>query len=494
MPNNKTIILGSGLGGLSAAIWEKLKGREVTVIEKNAGPGGKVATHSAEGFTFDIGPTLLTMPFVFEELFEAAGRKLEEYVEIYELDVICRYFWEDGAKLDAKHDIQQMSSNISILSSSDSSHYQHYLDYSKEIYELTKDIFLLSPFSRLEDYFNASSLKLLPKLYKLDAWRTVHEANKSFFSDPRIVQLFDRYATYNGSNPYKAPATLNIIPFVEYGLGSFGIRGGTRKLAEAMHRLAVELGVEFRFGEEVQKIEEDGKLITSIRTDKEEFNTSDQNVIANMDVVETYRRFLDRPKKYKAKLEKIEPSLSGYIMCWGVEGEYDKLSLHNILFSEDYEQEFRDIFENRKIPEDPTFYISISSRHAAGDAPEGSESWFILVNAPYLPTIDKDNEAVYVRLKAKLFDKLRKAGIYVEDKIKYEHWIDQAGLYKRYGSNMGSIYGTSSNSQFAAFKRPSVSDPNYRNLFFCGGSSHPGGGMPLVALSGKHASTMVDKK
>ncbi len=434
------------------------------------------------------------MPFVFEELFKAAGKKLEDYIEIYKLDTICRYFWDDGSSLDAKHDVKRMQEQIGRISAKDSLVYPDYLNYTKEIYDISAPVFLYSPFCRAEDIFNKHTFSIIPKLYKLDAWRTVHKANKSYFSDPRIVQLFDRYATYNGSNPYLAPATLNIITYVEYALGSYGIKGGTRKLSQALKNLAIECGVKINLNEKVNNIQINNSIIDSIITDKESYSTKHSKIISNMDVVDTYQKIIKKPKKYVDKLSKIEPSISGYIICWGIKGVTNKLSLHNIFFSIDYEKEFEDIFNKKIISDDPTYYISVSSRHAEGDAPEGNESWFILINAPYLPHRDNDRQSQYVRLKNKLIEKLSKAGIEMEGRIEYEHLIDQSGLYDRYGSNKGSIYGTSSNSQFAAFKRPSVNDPNYDNLYFCGGSSHPGGGMPLVALSGKHASTVAQSR
>ncbi|GAB5465481.1 MAG: phytoene desaturase family protein [Candidatus Kapaibacteriales bacterium] len=503
MDKKRVLVIGSGLAGLSAAIRLAHDGYNVTVLEKNKTVGGKVNTHCGNGFTFDIGPTLLTMPHVLEELFDSLGLELENELDIHKIDPICRYFWDDGSSIDAIHDVDEMYENIDRFSDNkDAESYRRFLNKSREIYNITNETFLESPFLEKDDLLSTHGMKALFGLPKIDSMRTVHEANKSFFESKKLVQLFDRYSTYNGSNPYLAPATLNVIVHVEYVLGSYALKGGMRKLSEKLYEIAQRQGVVFSLDNEVSKINiKNGELYSVESSEKTYLKAIDFDIlVCNSDVAETYRYLIDDIDKlqFKEKYNQLEPSLSGNIMCWGVEGEYGKLALHNIFFCEDYKKEFDAIFNENKIADDPTFYISISSRLNETDSPQGFESWFILVNAPYISSgSGRDAMAkslIYNKLKERLISKLRVHGIDIRDKIKYEYFIDEYDMYNKYSSNAGSIYGTSSNSKWSAFKRPPNRDRNYKDLYFCGGSSHPGGGIPLTILSGKHVHTIIKRK
>src|SRR4030095_1455662 len=225
-------IIGAGLGGLSAAIRLAGRGFDVEVYEQNSSPGGKACEIHLNGFRFDCGPSLLTMPFVIEDLFKDAGENINDSLEINKLDILSKYFYSDGTMINAYSDKEKFAVEIENKTTEKKENLFRYLDYCKTIYDLTSGIFLFNDLYSVSSYTNSEALKTLLKIRRIDSFRPMDEANRSFFSDPRIIQLFNRYATYNGSNPYLCPATLNIIPHVEYSIGGFYIKGGMYRLTE----------------------------------------------------------------------------------------------------------------------------------------------------------------------------------------------------------------------------------------------------------------------
>ncbi|MBR9976786.1 MAG: phytoene desaturase [Bacteroidetes bacterium] len=484
-------IVGAGLGGLSAAIHLASSGHDITVYERNATAGGKASEISSGGFRFDTGPSLITMPFVLRELYDAGGAEEDERVELLPVDPICRYFFDDGTVLDAASDEQAFCAQVAALSPVDTDAVSRFLDYSQRIYELTSDIFLFHSLTDLKSLLRWKHVKTLLRLPQIDAFRTVHEGVQSFFHDDRLVQLFDRYATYNGSNPYTAPATLNIIPYVEYRMGGYYVRGGIYALVRSLVQLAEKLGVRFHYETTVEAITTKHAVVQGVRTESG-IRTHDA-VISNADAVYTMTTLLEGSRQAVASkkhhYETLEPSCSGLVFLWGVRGRRDALAQHNIFFSGNYAEEFEDIFVRHIPPADPTVYVSITARVDEDHAPEGCENFFVLVNMPYLTEKNRDYD--WAGYRDSVLSRLQQAGVDIETDIVYEEMITPADLEQRFNANRGSIYGISSNSRNAAFLRPSNRIRKPRGLYLCGGSAHPGGGVPLVLLSGKLAAEAV---
>ena len=480
-------IIGAGFGGLSAAIQLAARGVRVEVHEQQPAPGGKASEHRADGYRFDTGPSLLTMPAVLEELYAVARALPEERVELVPVNPICRYFFPDGSMLDADADEERFAGDISRLAPGDEKALRRFLDYSQRIYELTSDIFLFNGLTDLKQLLRPRNLRTLLQLPRIDAFRSVHDAVAGYFSDPRLQQLFDRYATYNGSNPYTAPATLNIIPYVEYRLGGYYVRGGVYALVRSLHRIAERLGVRFHFGQSVQRIETDGGRVSGLRAGDVSYPAD--AVISNADAVFTMTELLKGSDRRRRRFERLEPSCSGLVFLWGVRGVHEQLAQHNIFFSADYRREFDDIFSRRMPADDPTVYVSITSRADASHAPDGHENWFVLVNMPYLT--GENHEGGVERMRERVLARLRHAGLDIEGDITYESVITPADLEQRYNANRGSIYGISSNDRNAAFLRPQNRVRSVPGLYLCGGAAHPGGGVPLVLLSGGLAARAV---
>jgi phytoene desaturase len=483
--NGKSVvIIGAGLGGLSAACRLAKLGFKVTVLEKNETVGGKVNFVESAGYKFDTGASLVTMRHIFDELFEFCGSNLADYLTLQKLEPICRYFWKDETKFDASEDLLKTEEEIAKIEPQDVESFKKYLADSREKYEISERTFLAKSLNDLPSLIRP---KNLPDLLKISSLKTLAKHNKCYFKSLKLQQLFNRFATYNGSSPYQIPATFALIPYVEFGLGAWYVKGGIYQTPKALEKLAIELGVEIQLNSEVEKINiSDGK--TNGVTLKNDKLIESDFVISNADAIETYRNLLPKPK-----YQKREPSCSGFVLLLGVKKRFPMLAHHNIFFSEDYKAEFDAIFQQKIPAKDPTIYICATSRTDATQAPQDCENLFILINAPYT------NSNVNWKTEAKTYrdqivQKLEKLGLQdLEASIEFEQIITPEDFETKYHANKGSIYGMSSNGVFSAFMRVPNRATDVKNLYFVGGVTHPGGGMPLVLLSGKMAAEMISK-
>ena len=334
--------------------------------------------------------------------------------------------------------------------------------------------------------------KTLLQIKSIDPFRTVHQANSAFFKDPKLIQLFDRYATYNGSNPYLAPATLNIISHVEYTMGSFVPDGGIFAISKALQSLAEKKNVKFYFNSKVDKIEVENNIVKGISINSEfhPYNI----VISNIDVLTTYKNLIpEKSNEIINKYSKHDLSTSAVVFYWGIKGKHEHLEIHNILFSKDYKREFDDLFTQKIIHDDPTIYIYISSKHNPSDAPADCENWFVMINTP--PDSNQNWDEEISKSKKIILNRIKKMlSIDLEKQIVVEKVLSSIELERNTGSFRGSIYGISSNNRFAAFLRHPNFSKDISGLYFCGGTVHPGGGIPLVILSGKIAVDMIKQK
>ncbi len=489
MAEKRVAVVGAGLGGLSAAIRLAHAGYAVDLYDQQSIVGGKAGTKHIGGFRFDTGPSLLTMPPAFEQLFEEVGQRLEDHLEFLPLAPICHYFFPDGTRLFSYSENRRFAEEIDAKTLDSGHALARYLDYGRRIYENTAELFLWNSLHELSSYLKVFSLRSLLNLGKIDAFRSMDAANRSFFSDPRMVQLFNRYATYNGSSPYKVPATLNIIPYVEYGLGGFAVAGGIYAIPAALGTLARRLGVKVILDTRVERILHRNRRIRGIRVAGEPL--AYDIVVSNADVLRTYEDLLGDPEARPARRYKaLEPSSSGLVFFWGMNQSFPELGVNNIFFSADYPREFRELFVERVCPNDPTVYVNITSKVTAEDAPGDGENWFVLVNAPCDAGQDWPEEVADSRRR--ILSRLERAlGRPVAGAIAAEEVMSPRDIENNTGSRLGSLYGISSNTSMAAFLRHPNRSRRYGGLYFCGGSAHPGGGMPLAILSGKIASDLI---
>ncbi|TDB68084.1 1-hydroxycarotenoid 3,4-desaturase CrtD [Arundinibacter roseus] len=480
-------IVGAGIGGLATAIRLAVKGYSVDVYEGNPYPGGKLSEIKHNGYRFDAGPSLFTLPALVDELFEVAGKNPADYFTYQKLPETCRYFYEDGTRFTADSTPERLAKTIEKHLGEPAAHVLAHLQDSAKKYDVTEKLFLHRSLHRLATYFNKDALKGYLNLHKLDAFQTMNRANATRFQDPRVVQLFNRYATYNGSDPYQTPATMNIIPHLEYNIGAFFPKGGMVSITNSLVTLAEELGVRIHLNSPVEKILTQAGQISGIQVagNSIPFDV----VVSNMDVVNTFRKLLPEAKQPERILRQPKSS-SALIFYWGIKKEFPELGLHNIFFSQDYAAEFATLFKQKTIHDDPTVYINITSKYEKADAPDGGENWFVMVNAP---ANDGQNwEELIATTRKNILEKLsRHLGENIEALLETEDLLDPRLIESRTSSSQGALYGNSSNNRFAAFLRHANFSSQFPNLFFVGGSVHPGGGVPLCLLSAKIATDMI---
>lgn len=477
----KAVVIGAGIGGIATAVRLAVKGYDVTVCEASETFGGKMQEFWLGNYRFDAGPSLFTLPHLVDELFVLAGRNPAAYFTYSRLNPITHYFWPDGSHVKAYADADKFADEVYQQLNVPRQDVLEALAKSARLYKGTADTFLHKSLHRLETYMSPDVLKAFTCLPDLGLTSTMHQQNARQFSDPRFVQLLDRFATYNGSDPYQAPGTLNIIPHLEHNIGAFYPDGGIYAIAASLVRLAEELGVVFKYNERVEQILTSGKRITGVKTSLGKY-TADV-VVSNMDVVPTYRKLLPNQKAPEATLAQPRSS-SALIFYWGVRHAFPQLHVHNIFFSKDYRAEFEHIFKHKTVSPDPTVYINITSKADAQDAPAGCENWFVMVNVPH--NQDQDWERLTVETRTAVLHKLSKMlGTPVAPLIEQEQVLDPLLIESKTSSFGGALYGSSSNNRMAAFLRHPNFSSKLKGLYFCGGSVHPGGGIPLCLLSAK---------
>lgn len=482
-------IVGGGLAGLACAARLAHKGLAVTVYERNEELGGKMNRRRREGYTWDTGPSLLTMPAVLDELWRYIGADLADDVELQRLGSTCLYRWADGTVIEED---EAFWARPEIAA---------FLKHAAGMYELSADTFLLHPLDEWLSAVTPRTLAGLRHLPKVASSKTLSELIAKFTEEPHLVQILERYATYNGSSPYKTPAAFAIIPWVEAHFGGWSVRGGLYTIVESLGRRVENLGGVIRTGTEVVAMQQTGGgaqtcLELTLQTGEEPPHTVRHDyVVCNEDVLSAYQDIL--APNLREGLPCPDPpahdlSLSGLVMLLEVERTYPELQHHNIFFSSDYHREFADLFEHHRPPEEPTIYVTVSARSEPSQAPPGCENWFVLVNAPNLQQSTfnwaKEGEAYADRVLDRLENQLGFEGL--SRAIGYRELITPLDFQRRYRAFGGGIYGFASHSRFAAFQRPPMVAPGCDRLYFAGGTTHPGGGIPLVLLSGK----MVAKK
>ena len=480
-PKPHVAIIGAGLAGLSAAAYLSARGCRITLLEQQPFPGGKVGEFRDQGFRFDTGPSLCTMPEVFDNLFNALGSSLSQESDWIPLKPGTRNFFPSGIRIDATSDIQAFQKEIASLSTKDAEMLPKFLAYSSRLFKKTSPWFLERPFREtIKDNWTdlPTAFTSIPLA---EMFRTMHSSLRGYFKSPEVIQLFARSATYNGSSPYKTPAVFNVIPHVEFNQGAFFPKEGIASLISSITRLLSQREVVMEHNTAVKRILHRSNVCSAIQLANGDELGCDA-IISTIDSQITYRKLLRIPSKVGN-----QRSLSAMVFLWGVGTEHKELLHHNIFFSQNYKKEFHQLFRENCLPDDPTVYVCISSKTKHDDAPQGGENWFVLVNAP--STLKDYSVDV---LRDRIFKKLELFGI-DQPPILTESTLTPRTIAIRDGSSDGALYGNASHSLVSAFLRHPNSNQRFSNLFHAGGTVHPGGGMPLAILSGKHSASLCLK-
>ncbi len=484
----KAIIVGAGVAGLAAATRLAVQGFSVTVFEKNSYPGGKLSHFERGGYHFDAGPSLFTQPANIEELFAFAGEPVEGYFQYRSLPVACTYFYEDGTIIHAYTHANQFAEELQLKTGEKASTLLKYLDRSAKAYKNIATVFLNYSLHKASTLYKAPVRKAIAALRPAYLLKTLNGINEQAFTKLHTIQLFNRYATYNGSNPYQAPGMLSLIPHLEQNEGTFYPEGGMISITNALYQLAVKKGVEFHFNSPVEQITRQQHKVTGVTAAGKPYEAD--LVVSNMDVYFTYKHLLGNEQK-ATRLLKQERSSSALIFYWGIKQEFPQLQLHNIFFSKDYKAEFNHLFVQKTLYNDPTVYINITSKCEPGiQAPQGKENWFVMINAPC--NIGQDWQLLKQQARQYIIQKLnRLLQTDIAPLIDVEEVLDPVSIEATTASYQGSLYGTSSNSAMAAFLRHPNFTRKLQRLYFAGGSVHPGGGIPLCLKSAKIMADLV---
>ena len=486
----KAIIIGSGIGGIATALRLRSMNYDVTVFENNNYPGGKLASFDLGPYRFDAGPSLLTMPHFIDELFVLFNENPRDYFNYKKKDISCKYFWDDGTKLNAYSEKSKFINEINKVLGVKESTISTYLLNAKRKYDLTKSMFLEQSLHKLKTYLSKDLLIGLCNVFSFQINKTLNQVNELELKEPHLVQLFNRFATYNGSSPYKTPGMMTLVQHLEQEYGTYVSDKGMNNITKSLYDLALRQGIDFKFNSFVSQILVSGKRAIGVSVGEESY--SSDIVVSNMDIVPTYRNLLKNHYQPEKTLSQ-ERSSSALIFYWGINKEFKNLDLHNIFFSNDYKKEFQSIFEKKSIFSDPTVYINITSKDVKGDAPDNCENWFVMINSPNDSGQDWDN--MIDEVKSNILKKInRLLNIELEDYIEYEKVYTPKTIESNTQSYMGSLYGSSSNNLMSAFLRHPNFSNKILNLYFCGGSVHPGGGIPLCLLSAKIVSQLIKNK
>jgi phytoene desaturase len=485
--SKKAVILGAGIAGLAAAVRLRKAGFDVDVFEQADGPGGKLREKWIGAYRFDLGPSLFTLPRNVEELFELNGLNPSDYFRYQKLEHVCHYFFEDGTRFQVPSNTTDYINQLCETFGEDKRTVEKFLQNSEEVYNITTPVFLKSELS-----FNAllkkkETFQAIIQLYKLPISGTLFQKLQKTFKNPKTVQLFSRYATYNGSNPYSTPAMMMLIPHLENGIGAFLPEKGMFDISRSIHQLGERLGVRYHFNQKVESIIVEKNTVKGISLGDKKMEA--QIVLSNIDITPTYRKLLG-DKFSPEKILNQEKSSSALIFYWGVKGVFPELDVHNIFFSEDYKSEFDYIFNKKMLHDDPTVYINITSKVCKNDAPENCENWFVMINVPHLNGQDW-MQLKYAAKQAILAKLQRILGKDISSLIEQEEVLDPQLIQDRTGSHLGSLYGNASNSTFSAFMRHQNHSNKLKGLYFCGGSVHPGGGVPLCLFSARLAAERI---
>ncbi len=485
----QAIIIGSGFGGLSLAIRLQSDGWKVKLFEKNSMVGGHAFQFKKQGYTFDMGPSLVTAPKIIESIFTAAGKKLSDYVDLIPLSPYYRIYFHDKTFIDYSGDSNKMKAQMSKFNQSDADNYDNFIENSRLIYEEVIEKGLGSqPFNKL-----LTMVKFVPKAMKIKAFFSAYGLASKYFKDFRHRFMFSFHPLFIGGNPFRVPAIYLMISYLEKVGGVWFTKGGMYSLVNAFKNLFEELGGEIYTNSPAEKIIiKDGKAIGIVVNNEEILSDI---VISNTDVTHTYNQLIDIPNKWSLKPNsKIKYSMGTIVIYLGVKKKYPQLLHHTLILSHRYKELVADIFDNNVLPEDFSMYLHVPSRTDSNMAPDGCESIYVLIPVTnQLSKIDwnvtgrKFVNKVINFLEAE-FDMLD-----LREKIEVEEMFTPLDFQNNRNSYLGTPWGMEPTLLQTAYFRPHNKSENFNNLYLVGAGTHPGGGLPGVMLSAEATKNLIDE-
>lgn len=486
-PSKHVIVIGAGLGGISAAISLAQAGYRVSIFEKNGQIGGKLNVLRRDGYTFDLGPSILTLPHIFERLFERSGKRMSDYIAIQTVRPHWRNFFEDGVSIDLHPDPAVMAAEAA-KAGEDPAAVERFLAYSSRLFDLVDEGYFQKGLDTARDFSEHYGFLQFPRF---DFFRTMHGGVKRHLKSDKMRDIFDYFIKYVGSSAYQAPAFMNCLPAIQFRFDLWYVPGGLYGIAEGLGRLMEELDISVTLDSSVREIRRVGSQVTGIVLADGSFHPADI-VVSNMEVIPAYAELLGEDDNFMKSLSSYEPACSGLVLELGLDTTYPQLAHHNFFFSSDQKAHFRAVFKERRLPDDPTIYLVAAGRSDPTVAPHGCDTLKILPHIPYIDDERPLGPADYEAFKERVLDKLERMGLRdLRKHVVVEHLWTPLDIREHYNSNKGSIYGVVSDRfKNFAFKAPKQST-RYPNLFFVGGSVNPGGGMPMVVQCGQNVSAKI---
>ncbi len=486
----KVIVIGAGFGGLALAIRLQAKGFQVTILEKRAKAGGRAYQLKAKGFTFDMGPSLVTEPAIIESVFKAAGKNMEDYLDLVMLDPFYRIYFHDKSYIDYCEDTDKMKKQMAVFNKEDANNYDRFMKLSKNFYDaVIKGGLGSSPISKIKDM-----LYMLPKVVQLKGFRSAYSLVSNYFKDFRHLFLFSFHPLFIGGNPFKSPALYLMIPYMEKKGGVLYTHGGMYSVIESFVKVFKELGGNILTNAEVQRLEiKDGKATGAYANDK--FIAADL-VVSNADFRNTYSDLIDQKHRSKwtdKKLSKLDYSMSAFVMYLGLNKKYEQLLHHSIILSERYKELIDDIFINKTVPDDFSLYMHCPSKTDPSMAPEGKESLYILAPVANLDsTFDWDKEKDVYKEKILSFLEHNFGLQGLKESIEFLEIMTPKDFEATQNAHLGSAWGVQPKLLQSAYFRPHNQSEDIENMFIVGASTHPGAGVPGVLLTAEATEKAIN--
>ena len=488
----KIIVIGSGFGGLGAAIRLAIKGFDVEIFEKRDKPGGRAYVYEMNGFKFDGGPTVITAPFLFEELFQLAGKDYKDYFTLKALDPFYRIFNHKKEYFDYNSDTNFTLSQIEKFSPEDKQGYLDFIKTTKAIFQKGFVELADKPFTKFSDM-----IKVAPDLIKLKSYKTVYQYTSSFIINDFLRQCFSFHPLLVGGNPFDTTSIYALIHYLEREWGIHYAIGGTGSIVNAMVKLFEELGGKIHYNKEIKEITIKNRRVSGVTLNDNTFIPAD-SVVSNADVAFTYRNMISeeyRRKYSNRKIEKMRYSMSLFVIYFGTKKRYNNTSLahHNIILGPRYKELLNDIFKNKHLANDFSLYLHMPTITDASLAPEGHEAFYVLSPVPHLEAgIDWKKQAKPYRDKIMSFlEENYLPGL--QENLITEHCIDPLHFQNTLNSYLGSAFSVEPILTQSAWFRPHNRSEDFENLYFTGAGTHPGAGLPGVLSSAKIVEKLIDE-
>jgi phytoene desaturase len=488
MKRMSVVVVGAGIGGITAAIHLARAGWQVTVVEKNAHAGGRCDRLSRDGHQFDTGPTLLVMPLLYEAEFRFLGTCLHEQLELQRVDPTYHLVFEDGSQLALSSDMKTMYDQLEAIEHGSFQGFLRYLEEGERHYRVVLEKLVNRNFRKVSDFINPDTFSLIPKVKPL----VNHYRHMSaFFNAPHLKSAFTFQDLYTGLSPFSAPATFSMMPYTELAHGVWYPRGGMYRIVEVLEDLAKEAGVEFRFNAPVERIEVHSAQVKGVHLTNG-VHLEAEVVLANADLPYVYQSLLPEDPNARA-LGRKQFSSSAVSFFWGVDKSYSTLGAHTLFLSENYRENFDSIEGDFELPVNPSIYIHAPARLDASMAPAGQDTLIAIVPVGHMSENDGQNwDDIRNQIRQYVTCRLRTVGIEdLEKHIKFEASFTPPAWANRYNLLRGATHGLSHRLTQMAYFRPSNRHPHYRNLYFVGASTHPGTGIPTAMVSGRLVSERI---